>query len=384
MQQSSIFAKIFFGILLFLTYQLSYATTVVISGNTPINNHTSYENVTLDMTNGSFTLQQNGILIIKNSIVNVTLSPSNPFFAMLNGGKLIMINSTVNTTTSGITANPDAKQPFELVLVSQGGLVLKGNNIAIDQNYMAGFVDTQDLATTDFVIANNSIKNFHGGLYLINSDSPSITENTFDNVSFSNVFLNGHLATVERNTFTFPGYLHNGDAVDVINANGITIADNIVASSSGYGFYILGGANILIDNNKITDGKSYAIFIDTPVDMSIKKHAYLAKMLGKRKMTFEPNQNISISSNYISLNRYGITGGIVDGLNVTNNMFIQRFNTAAMRQFWTDNDVLLAQASNLDWTKNLYKEAFTQEVPGNNTNALQFVPFPAHGGVVLP
>lgn len=384
MQQSSIFAKIFFGILLFLTYQLSYATTVVISGNTPINSHTSYENVTLDMTNGSFTLQQNGVLIIKNSIVNVTLSPSNPFFAMLSGGKLIMLNSTVNATTSGITANPDAKQPFELVLVSQGGLVLKGNNIAIDQNYMAGFVDTQDLATTDFVIANNSIKNFHGGLYLINSDSPSITENSFNNVSFSNVFLNGHLATVERNTFTFPGYLHNGDAIDVINANGVTIADNIVASSSGYGLYILGGANVLIDNNKITDGKSYAIFIDTPVDMSIKKHAYLAKMLGKRKMSFEPNQNISITSNYISLNRYGLAGGIIDGLNVTNNMFIQRFNTAAMRQFWTNNDVLLAQATNLDWTKNLYKEAFTQEVPGNNTNALQFVPFPAHGGVVLP
>lgn len=384
MQQSSIFAKICFGILFFLTYQLSYATTIVISGNTPINTHTVYDSVTLDMTNGNFSLLQNGVLVIKNSTINVTLSPSNPFFTLINGGKLVMLDSIVNVTTSGIVANPDAKQPYQLVRVSNGGLVLKHNTMTIDQNYMAGLVDTQDVATSDLVIDDNSIKNFHGGLYLINSDSPSVTDNIFENVSFSNVFLNGHLGTVERNTFNFPGFLHNGDAVDVINADGITIADNIVASSSGYGFYVLGGTNVLIDSNKITDGKSYAIFIDTPIDISKVKHNYLAKMLGKRKMTFQTNTNISISNNYISLNRYGITGGVVDGLNASNNTFIQRFNTAAMRQFWTDNDVLLPQVANLTWNNNLYKEAFTQEVPGDNTNALQFVTFPAHGGVVLP
>jgi hypothetical protein len=86
----------------------------------------------------------------------------------------------------------------------------------------------------------------------------------------------------------------------------------------------------------------------------------------------------------MALNRYGLTGGEISQLTVTNNTFIQKFAVSSLRQYWTNNDNLLPQVSNFTWSDNIYKEAFTQEVPGNNTNALQFKSFPKQGGVYLP
>jgi hypothetical protein len=44
---------------------------------------------------------------------------------------------------------------------------------------------------------------------------------------------------------------------------------------------------------------------------------------------------------------------------------------------------LLPSVTNLTWLNNTYKEAFTQDISGDNTPSLQFVNFPAHGGVFI-
>ena len=70
-------------------------------------------------------------------------------------------------------------------------------------------------------------------------------------------------------------------------------------------------------------------------------------------------------------------------MNVTNNYFSQRFEDAASRKFWTDNTNLLINVTNLTWTHNFYKEAFTQEEGGDNSKSLNFIAFPQTGGISL-
>jgi parallel beta-helix repeat protein len=244
-------------------------------------------------------------------------------------------------------------------------------------------LQTKTATTSNFNITQNTIKHFHGGLYLNNSNNATVSGNTFWNVSYSNIYNSGQLNNFNNNVFYFPGNLKFGDAFDLVNANGININNNIISSSSNYGIYIMGGQNISIDNNKIVDGLSYGISIATPSTLKVNNKT-LSEILSNKKLKLLSNSNIIITNNYISLNRYGLSGGIMDQLIVTGNTFIQRFSDSSIRQYWTNNDILLPSASNVTWLNNFYKEAFTQDVPGDNSNSLSFITFPQHGGVFIP
>ena len=383
-RRSAWFFNLFISVILLIFSTSSFASSIVISGNHIINTPTVYQNVVLDMTNGRFTINTGGSLLIENSEINTTISSGNPYAVLLTNGTLTLKNNVVNVMTSGITPNPNIKAPYQLIQVKQGNVNIDGNSLLINLAYTVAFFETQNLATSGFSIKNNTIKNFHGGIYLNNSENARVSDNTFENVSLSNIFNMGDSNKFKRNLFSFPGNLVLGNAFDIIHSSEINISDNVIASGSNYGIYINGGKNILIDNNKISDGSSYAIFIDTPSLTATVKNKYLAQILPKKMGSMSANYNIQITNNYIAQNRYGLTAGEVDHLTVLNNIFIQRFVDNSTRKYWTNNDNLLPIATNLTWVDNLYKEAFTQEVPGDNSNTLQFVPFPAHGGVFLP
>jgi parallel beta-helix repeat protein len=360
----------------------SFAYSEVITGNQIISSPTEYKNTTLDMTNGRFTINPGGTLTLDNCVVNIKISAANPFFATLNKDALNIKKSTFNVTTDGITPNSNNQAIYDLIRVNDNGaLSITDSNFAVDSFYTVGFLVTQNLTNSGFVISNNVIKNFHGGIYLSGVTNTTISNNKFDRVSFANVYFSGNLAEINNNILTFPGNLALGDGIDLVNSNSINVHHNIIASSAGYGIMIMGSQNININNNKITDGFSYGIFIRNP--SSFSKDKYLSQLYRKPKSQFN-NDNITISNNYIEQNRYGLSGETINNLIAINNIFIQHFDDNSVRQFWTNNDNLLPFVSNLTWSGNYYKEAFTQEVPGDNTNALQFVTFPAHGGVFLP
>ncbi len=381
-RKSSYFSKCVIATFSFFMINHAFAN-VVITGNQNINTATTYNNTTLDMSNGRFTINTGGTLTIQNSTINVTISPSNPFFTAMTNGSLVMNNNIVNVTVSGITPNPNSQSLYPIMPIQQGSVNLNGNTFTTDTDFTVSLLQTNVPATTNFSITNNTIKHFHGGLYLNNSSNATVSGNTFWNVSFSNIYNSGQLNNFNNNIFYFPGNLRLGDAIDLINATGVNIQNNIISSSSNYGIYIMGGQNISIDNNKIVDGLSYGISIPTSSLQKVNNKS-LAQLLSKKKLTLLSNSNIVINNNYISLNRYGLSGGVINQLIVTGNTFIQRFSDSSIRQYWTNNDILLPSASNVTWANNLYKEAFTQDVPGDNSNALSFVTFPQHGGVFIP
>jgi parallel beta-helix repeat protein len=381
-------SKLFFtycvGTALLITGHIALADHVVITGNKIINKPTIYKNDVLDMTNGRFTINNGGSLQIEDSTINSTISPTNPHFAVLSDGNLSLKNNTVKVTIDGITPNANIKPNYHLIQIQRGAVNISDNTFTTNTSFVLGFFETQEFKTDSINISNNAIKNFHGGVYLYNSHNATINTNSFENVSYANIFCVGNLSTFSGNIFSFPGNLTLGDALDVVNSNGLTISDNVIASGSNYGIYIVGGKNITIVNNKITDGLSYAITIETPTLPLVNKNIPVAQVLSQYQIKPSSNSNIIVNNNYMAQNRYGLTGGEVDQLTVTNNTFIQKFANSGLRQYWTNNDILLSQVSNFTWTDNIYKEAFTQEVPGDNANALQFKSFPKHGGVNLP
>jgi parallel beta-helix repeat protein len=373
--------KLFIILLLLSISNLVYAD-VVITGNQIITTPTLYKDTTLDMTNGRFTINPGGTLTIENCIVNVKISPTNPFFATLYKDALTLKKNIFNVVSDGITPDSNIQSAYTLIRVNDtASLSITDNSFVVDKAYTVGFLTTQNTPNNGFVISNNVVKNFHGGIYLSGLTNTTIHDNKFDRVSFANIYLSGSLAEIDNNIFTFPGNLAVGDGIDLVNANSVNLHHNIIASAAGYGIMMMGSQNITLNNNKITDGFSYGIFIRNPGLVS--KDKYLSQLYRKTKPQFS-NDNISISNNYIAQNRYGLTAETINNLIVINNMFIQHFDDSSVRQFWTNNDNLLPFVSNLTWSNNYYKEAFTQEVPGDNTNALQFVSFPEHGGVYLP
>ncbi len=372
------------GIFIFLVTPLTYAETIKINGNQVITKSIKYKNVRLDMTHGNFIIKNNADIDIENSVVDVTISPTNPFYIYLTNGSLTLKNNTFNVVSSGITQNPNAQSPYKLIKVDKGDVTITDNTFTIDIPYTVELFTTNvNYVTNGFEISRNKIKNFHGGIYLSKCNNAEINDNVFSNVSYSNIFNNGNVNNYRGNVFLFPGNLKLGNAFDIVNSDTVNIVDNIISSGSNYGVFILGSRNIVLDNNKITDGLSYGIFIQTPSLSNISKDKYLVSLLPKQKINFYANDNITITNNLIAQNRYGLAGGVINHLTVEKNTFIQKFADTRTRQFWTNNTILLPSVSNLTWTKNLYKEAFTQEVPGNNTIALQFVTFPTHGGVSL-
>ncbi|MDX1901434.1 MAG: right-handed parallel beta-helix repeat-containing protein [Gammaproteobacteria bacterium] len=375
-----------FTTLFLLMNQAAFAKdAVTLNADQIIDKPTTYDNETLNLTNG-FMIKPGGILTIENSTVNIIISPYTPYFAYLTSGELILKNDTFNVTTESITPNPSAPTLYQLIKVDQGVVTATQSSFSVDNPFSVGFLTTNPTYPTKrFSITDNTIQNFHGGVYLANSDNAKVNGNSFLQVSLSNIFDMGSMGEFDNNIFTFPGNLSFGDAIDLVDSKGVNVTNNIIQSSSNLGIQVMGGQQIVIDNNKLTDGLSYAISIKNSAD--VKSSRALALFMTAHptlKRAMAPSSDVTVSNNFIAQNRYGLTASGVDKLVVTNNMFIQKFSDDASRQFWTNNDLLLATSFNITWTNNFYKEAFTQDNAGDNKRALQYVPFPAHGGVVLP
>jgi len=371
------------SILAYLCFQTYCFAAVVLHGNQVINTATTYNNTDLDLTDGRFTINTGGTLTIQNSTITMTISPTNPFLIQMNDGNLNFNNNKVIVKVSNIAQTPNTDALYRLINVTKGGVNITTNTFNIDTPYTVGLFLTQNNVTSGYKINQNIINNFHGGIYLMNSNNAEVNGNEFTNVSFSNIFYSGNLSKFMRNIFSFPGNLQLGNAIDIVNSEGLTISHNVITSGSNYGISIIGGNKIFIEHNKITDGKSYAIIILTPESSLIRNNKYLSQLLPGKKQKFNQNSNISITNNYIAQNKYGLTSGAINTLIVTKNTFIQRFKDTSTRQYWTNNDNLLAGVVNLIWNDNIYKEAFTQDISGDNTPSLQFVNFPSHGGVFI-
>ena len=361
---------------------LSQAHAIPINTNQIISTPITYSHVTLDM-NAGFIIVPGGSLDIEDCLININTSPTNPFFTYMTAGGLKLKNNTVVVSVNGITPDPSLAPTYQLIKVDHGDMLIQHNNFSVNNAYTLGFLTTNSAyATSGFSIKENVIKNFHGGIYLMNSYANRIEKNTFTRVSLANIFNMGDCSTFSENIFNFPGNLSNGSAFDIIKSNSINMRSNIIASSSGYGIHIMGGKDITVSRNKITDGVSYGITIEALTPLTLKKNNDLIRAgVQSDNTTFRSNKNITIKKNYIAQNRFGLSASQVSGLTVTNNTFLQKFEDNATRKFWTNNDHLLSNVTNLVWSNNLYKEAFTQVVPGNNDLAKQFVPFPASGGV---
>ncbi len=380
-KSNSLIGKCVTGVIL-LGSSCAFAQDVVINGNQLVNSSIAYKNVTLDMTQGEFTVGKDAILTIENSVINVGISPTNPFFVYVKQGRLNLKNSTVNATVKNINPTPNAQATRQLISVDQGLVSITNNKFDIDTAFTVSLLKTNPLYLThQFTINGNTIKNFHGGIYLRASNNAEVKNNTFERVSLSNIYNYGDLNLYQNNIFSFAGNLTRGDAFDIINSTSVLITDNIIASSAGYGIYVEGAKNLLIDDNKITDNMAYGIYVSTAATAS--KNTVITDVMPINKMIAITNQNIIVSNNYIALNKFGLASEAAQKFTVTSNTFIQKFSTKAARQFWTNNDNLLKNVTNLAWTNNLYKEAFTQVNGDSNLLALKFVPFPVSGGVAL-
>lgn len=370
------------ALFLFMSHSV-FAKTV--NGAQIIDTPVTYDNETLTLTDG-FIIKPGGALTISNSTVNIIISPRTPYFAYLTSGQLILKNDTFNVTTESITPNPAAPSLYQLITVDKGSVTAIGNRFSVDNAFSVGFLTTNPTYLTNhFAISDNTFNKFHGGVYLANSNNATVSGNSFNQVSLSNIFNMGSMSNFSDNIFTFPGNLSFGNAIDIVDSQGINVTNNIIQSSSNFGIEIMGGQQITVNNNKLTDGLSYAISIQNSVDSS--KNPTLSQFLAGHKtfkLAANPNKNITITNNFMAQNRYGLAAAGVDTLTVKGNTFVQKFSDDASRQFWTNNDTLLATSFNITWVDNLYKEAFTQVNGGDNKRALQFVTFPLHGGVVLP
>ena len=373
------------GALLFLMSSTACFADIVLHGNQIISSPVSYHHQTLDLTDGRFTVKSGGTLDIEDSTIITTISSANPYLIHLHNGQITLKNNTVNVKVNSIAQNFHVRSPYQLIRVKAGTVDITGNDFSVSTPFSVGLLETLGTVTHGFTITNNTINNFHGGLHLFNSYNAKVDDNIFSNVSFSNIFNRGDFNSYNRNIFSFPGNLMFGDAIDIVNSDSVTVSSNIISSGSNYGISITGGQDLFIDNNKITDGASYAILIQTPTLAEVRKNESLSSLLPLAQLKFDAvNNNIVIKNNYLSQNKYGLTGGLVNQLIVMNNIFIQRFSDTSIRQYWTNNDNLLPSVTNLTWLNNEYKEAFTQDNAGDNTSSLQFANFPAHGGVSLP
>jgi len=372
----------------------AFATTVIIKPNTAISASKKYSGVTLDMTSGSFNVTNGAILTLENCQVTGTLSNDNPVLFNIENGQLQMQNNTVSVRTFGLDPHPLTQSLQYVVQVNMGSVNLNGNRFSIDQPFTAGMlVTTSPTPTTGLAIVSNKFDGFHGVLYLINSSDAVVTDNVLTKNSFGNIVLLGDNGQILRNTIAFSGNNHLGNSMDIFNSDGVVISNNILLTPTCHGIYILNSHHLQISDNRIMGGITYAMNILTyPETMKGRSSGQKMDSYVKDLMQTMPTKTVAqtvssdivIQNNYMGQNRFGIAANDVDGLTVSSNYFVQRFADAASRQFWTDNSVLLQDVTNLSWTSNLYREAFSQDMNGDNSKSLQFVSFPETGGVQLP
>jgi parallel beta-helix repeat protein len=208
------------------------------------------------------------------------------------------------------------------------------------------------------------------------------------NNSYGNIVLIGNNSTITKNSIYFSGGNRLGDAIDVIDSTNITINNNYLFTPTCRGIYVFNSRGIMVENNRISGGITYALLVITypetlNLDKNFESPNYLKEILAHHEMHNLKSANVTIRNNYMSQNRFGIAASDVDSLNVINNIFIQRFDDNDARKFWTNNSILMKNVTGLVWNGNLYKEAYTQEEEGDNSNSSKFVTFPATGGVSL-
>ncbi len=371
------------GLFLILLGQSCLAQTIIIPKNLVIYEDTTYSEVTLDMTAGSIILENNATLTIKKCTINGTLSETNPVLFNVSSGTLRMKDNTVTVNTFNLNAHPATQSLQHVIQVAMGKVHLKKNTFSIDKTYTAGLLlTTASIPTTDFVITNNSFKNFHGVLYLLASDNALVSDNNFFMNSYGHIVSIGNHLQIIHNTIAFSGNDRLGNAIDIIDSDQAIISRNLLLTPTCHGIYVLNSHHVTVDSNRIYGGITYAMTFLTYPEV-LPPNYYLSKTLASYKMKHLLSSNIVVTNNFMSQNRFGLAATDVDGLNVDNNIFIQRFTDANTRKFWTNNAVLLSNVSNVSWTNNIYKEAFTQSTTGDNSQAFHFVPFPMTGGVVL-
>jgi parallel beta-helix repeat protein len=382
------------GFILLTVTKAVYAETIVIYPNTIISFPKTYTNVTLDLSHGSFIIKNNAQLTIKNCNIIGTISPDNPILINIDSGKLDISNTQAKISTINISPHPTTQSLHYFITMNQGQLSLNGNSFKIDNAYTAGFLITNaNIATTGIQITHNQFEKFHGVIYLLASDNAVVSDNNFSNNSYGHIVLISNNSSIVHNTIAFSGNDQLGNAMDIIDSSNVNIINNSLLTPTCHGIYVLNSRNMLIKYNRIFGGITYAMNIYTYAETQANDHIksdtikndtdYIKTILSSHKMKNNISDNITITNNFMSQNRYGIAASDVDGLVVSNNYFIQRFSDANSRKFWTDNNNLFKNVTHLTWSNNFYKEAYTQAINGDNSKSNKFVIFPQTGGIIL-
>lgn len=361
----------------------SYAA-VIVGPNTIINVPTTYSNTTIDLTNGSFIIKNNATLTIENCSIIGELSPTNHTLFDVQLGTLKLTNNNVSISAPLIAEHPDTQSLQYVIRLEAAKADLTGNSFIIDKEFAAGLLITSASQPTDNInIVANHIENFHGAFYLLNSQNSVIDDNIFTANSYGNIVLIGDNSKIINNAIYFAGRDRIGNAMDIINSKGVLVHRNVVFTPTCHGVYVFSSEDVEITDNSITGGITYAMSLLSHIaTIDQDKDGYIFKIIDAKNLLPITTKNIRINNNVMSQNRYGIAARDTDNLVVNKNYFSQRFKDAVARKFWTDNSILMINVTNVTWTNNIYKEAFTQENGGDNSMT-QFVPFPATGGVVL-
>jgi len=360
-----------------------FANNIIISPNTVISHSKTYSNATLDMTNGSFIVRKNATLTINNCTVTGTISKKNPFLMTVIRGSLVLNNNTVNVQAVGIKPHDTTQSLYHVIQIETGNLTMDGNTIQIDKPFTAGLLMTDPIIQTkNFNITNNRFNHFHGVLYLMNADNALISGNTFYKNTYGNIVIFGTRSNIMGNAIYFSGNNRLGNAMDVIDSDNINIQNNLLFTPTCHGIYVLNSNNVLIDHNRVTGDITYAITLLTYPEISMADKE-VAQLFAHHQMRNSLSTNITITNNFMSQNRFGIAATDVNTLSVQNNTFVQRFEDSDSRKFWTDNNILLRNVSNLSWSNNWYKEGYTQDMNGDNSQSNKLIPFPVTGGITL-
>jgi len=373
------------AIFFFIFSQYVYSNPIVIEGNHIINSTVIYDDVDLDMsinTGGRFTINDFGHLTIKNSRIKVIISPKNPFFIYMENGNLNLENSTIQVISKDIPARPRVIAFYNLINNVKGNLFITNNIFNVNLTYTVGLIKSSiDFNTQNHIVKKNTITNFHGGITLLNTNKSHIEDNILRQVSYGAIFVSGQDLNILNNNIFFPGNFDVGDGILLINSKNVLISENKIFNSSCYGIQIINSSEIKLMSNTIVDGITYAIYLSSDLKNAVISKVLKEKFLLSMKNTL--NNKITIAYNYLSQNRYGITAQNSSELSVHDNFFIQRFDDAYTRKFWTDNTILLENTTNLIWFNNLYKEAYSQVNGDTNLDNNKFVVFPKMGGVIL-
>jgi hypothetical protein len=349
-----------------------------------IDQSTIYKNKTIDLTNQSYYITNNATLDIENCIIKGVISPDNPGLFDLSSGKLIFKKNTVNIKTNNIIPDTNNITPFHVFTIENGSIDISGNHFVIDQPFVVSVLTTAFNPTSDFVITDNYFNKFHGGIFLDSTQNALISNNDFIDVSGANIFINESTGShIKKNTILFSGRNNVGDAIDVLGSINTDIRQNYIANGSCYSILVFNCKDMNISFNEVVGGITYAIYVATSFSNSYNdKYLYSLYHASKHHQN-TGNFSIIVTHNYLSQNRFGLAVSDTTGLTVINNYFIQHFSDAESRRFWTDNNNLIINTSQIIWKNNFYKEAYSQVNSDDNIQSKKLVLFPKYGGVVL-